>query len=426
MKSRPTADRTAYLNFYFQVHQPRRIRPFGFFDIGKDLSFFDDDLNKAIIQRVSRNCYLPANAMFLELIRRFPQIRITFSISGVALEQFRMYAPEVLQSFKDLASTGSVEFLGETYFHSLTFLSDPDEFVAQVKRHRMAMEENLAVSPSIFRNTELIYSDDVGRLVAKLGFKAIYTDGIEKILHRRSPDHLYEHIDGNGLKIFLRNYSLSDDIAFRFSDRTWKEWPLTAAKFMRWLQVNSLSGRLTTLGLDYETFGEHQKAETGIFQFMRKLMSSLATSKHLRTLTPSEAIHLLIPHGRISSLSPLSWADKERDLSAWLGNDLQRDAFDTSNALGRAIAARGDNNLKELWNYLQTSDHFYYMSTKKGDDGKIHNYFSPYSSPYEAFINYMNVLSDLALRLKRMKKSTLIKKRKGRANSLKQKKLLVA
>ncbi|HET9487430.1 MAG TPA: glycoside hydrolase family 57 protein [Chryseosolibacter sp.] len=426
MKSRPTADRTAYLNFYFQVHQPRRIRPFGFFDIGKDLSFFDDDLNKAIIQRVSRNCYLPANAMFLELIRRFPQIRITFSISGVALEQFRMYAPEVLQSFKDLASTGSVEFLGETYFHSLTFLSDPDEFVAQVKRHQMAMEENLAVSPSIFRNTELIYSDDVGRLVAKLGFKAIYTDGIEKILHRRSPDHLYEHIDGNGLKIFLRNYSLSDDIAFRFSDRTWKEWPLTAAKFMRWLQVNSLSGRLTTLGLDYETFGEHQKAETGIFQFMRKLMSSLATSKHLRTLTPSEAIHLLIPHGRISSLSPLSWADKERDLSAWLGNDLQRDAFDTSNALGRAIAARGDNNLKELWNYLQTSDHFYYMSTKKGDDGKIHNYFSPYSSPYEAFINYMNVLSDLALRLKRMKKSTLIKKRKGRANSLKQKKLLVA
>lgn len=407
MRSHQKPNEKTRLSVYFQVHQPRRLRPFGFFDIGKDKPVFDDDSNREIIRRVARNCYLPANEMLLQLIRLYPQLRITFSVSGTALEQFEKYEPEVIASFRALAETGSVEFLGETYYHSLASVSDSRRFLREVKQHRRAMEKHFGIAPVIFRNTELIYSDEVGRLVSTLGFHGIYVDGIQRILRHRSADHLYEHPDKNGLKIFLRNFSLSDDIAFRFSNRHWKEWPLSPEKFVRWLTPNQVPDRLINLGLDYETFGEHQKSSTGIFKFMKDAMTAIAKSRTIQMVSPSEAIRIVKTAGTVSSPDFISWADKERDLSAWLGNDLQRDAFDTLNSLGQEIQSAGDESLTTWWNYLQTSDHFYYMSTKKGDDGMIHNYFSPYSSPYEAFINYMNVLSHLVLRLENRKKAML-------------------
>jgi alpha-amylase len=330
----------------------------------------------------------------------------------------------VIDSFRRLASTGAVEFLAETYYHSLSCVSNHEDFRRQVQQHRQAIAEHFGVVPKVFRNTELIYSDEVGRLIREMGFDGIYADGIGKILRYRSPDHLYEHAQGNGLKLFLRNFCLSDDIAFRFTDRKWKEWPLTAEKFTQWLLAGHSPQRLITLGLDYETFGEHHKYNTGIFQFMKNVVATVSKSKKIGMITPSEAITLLETKGRLSSPSYISWADRERDLSAWLGNDLQKDAFDTLKTLGKKIAETGDGSLKSAWNYLQTSDHFYYMSTKKGDDGKVHNYFSPYPSPYEAFMAYVNVITELSLRLKHMKKAVL--KHETRAPVGKQKPLMVA
>jgi alpha-amylase len=341
--------------------------------------------------------------MLLELIGKFPNIRITFSISGVALEQLKKYAPEVVETFRLLAATGAVELLGETYYHSLSSLSDPDLFAREVEQHRSAIKETFDVRPLVFRNTELIYSDEIGRMVQALGFMGVYADGVEALLQTRSSGHLYEHADGNGLKVMTRNYSLSDDIAFRFSNKQWTEWPLTAEKFTRWLHTDT--SELTNIGLDYETFGEHQKASTGIFIFLKKVLSIVSHKKEIRMITPSEAMTKLEPQGRISSPMPVSWADKERDISAWLGNHLQRDAYDNLKLTGLQILRLDDRSLFTSWQYLQTSDHFYYMSTKKGDDGQVHSYFSPYPSPYEAFINYMNVLSDIACRVKRVRNS---------------------
>ncbi|HEX8039693.1 MAG TPA: glycoside hydrolase family 57 protein [Chryseosolibacter sp.] len=411
MRSTQERNESSSLSFYFQVHQPRRIRHLGFFDIGKELSYFDDELNGRIMRHVAKNCYEPANQMFLRLIKKFPQTRLTFSLSGVALEELKQYAPAVVESFRALAATGCVEFLGETYYHSLAGLYDSQEFVRQVELHRQAMKDTLGVNPIVFRNTELIYSDEIGWLVRNLGFAGIYADGVEKILGRRSADHVYRHADDDDLRLFLRNYSLSDDIAFRFSDRGWKEWPLTPEKFTGWLEKNPSADRLINLGLDYETFGEHQKAATGIFTFMKKVVASVARSRRLRMVTPSEAMQVLPATDKLSVPVPVSWADKERDLSAWLGNDLQRDAFDTMRSLVTKATENGDSQALHSLCYLQTSDHFYYMSTKHGDDGRIHNYFSPYRSPYVAFIHYMNVLTDISLRLKKRRKVEIMRKR---------------
>lgn len=411
MKSRQGRNEPSSLNFYFQVHQPRRIRHLGFFDIGKGHSWFDDELNGRIMRHVAKNCYEPANEMFLGLLKKFPQTRLTFSLSGVVLEQLKQYAPAVVESFRALAATGRVEFLGETYYHSLAGLYDSQEFVRQVELHRQAINDALGVKPAVFRNTELIYSDEIGWLVRNMGFSGIYADGVEKILGRRSPDHLYRHADDDDLKLLLRNYSLSDDIAFRFSNRGWKEWPLTPEKFTGWLEKNPSGDRLISLGLDYETFGEHQKAATGIFSFMKKVISTVAKSKRVRMVTPTEAIQSLPAREKLSVPVPVSWADKERDVSAWLGNDLQRDAFDTMRSLVAEAAEKGDAEAGQYLRYLQTSDHFYYMSTKNGDDGRIHNYFSPYRSPYEAFIHYMNVLTDISLKLRQRRKADVIERR---------------
>jgi alpha-amylase len=398
MNSQPKI-RNRYLNIYFQVHQPRRLGQFSFFDIGTGRSYFDDGANQIIMQRIARDCYLPTNLLLLKLINQFPQIRITFSISGSALKQMERYAPAVIESFKMLAATGCVEFLGETYYHSLASLVNPDEFKAQVKMHRDKIKHLLGVTPTVFRNTELIYSDDIGRVVSDMGFNGIFTDGFYTLMNQYSPHYLYRHPDRDDLRIFFRNYQLSDDIAFRYAQKEWKSWPLTPKKYLRWLQSIPERENLVTLGLDYETFGEHQKRETGIFKFLEGLVISLANDKNFKMVTPSEAIRLFPSGDTFSVPGIISWADEAHDLSAWLGNEMQQDAFDTIKNLEQAVKATGNPAMLNTWRYLQTSDHFYYMSTKTGDDGKVHNYFSPYSSPYEAFMNYMNIVTDFSNRL---------------------------
>lgn len=388
-----------YINLYFQVHQPKRLRRFQFFDIGSSSSYFDEPLNREIVMRVAENCYLPANKMLLGLIEKYPTIRVTFSLSGIVIEQLKMWHPAALESFKRLAETGAVEFLGETYHHSLACFIDKNEFRSQVEAHRNAIVENFNLVPTIFRNTELIYSDEIAEMVLSMGFDAIYLDGIERVLKGRSPNKIYVH-PNNNLLLLTRNYRLSDDIAFRYSDQSWSEWPLTSETLLGWIKHLPEGSDLVTLGMDYETLGEHQSKAGGIFKFMDDLLTKLAQETQISLVNPSEAIMLIKPRGIISSEKPVSWADQERDLSAWLGNDMQVDAFETLKKLLPRVLKSGSVKMIRECQYLQTSDHFYYMSTKRGSDGSVHQYFSPYSSPYEAFMNYMNVLADVEYRLK--------------------------
>ncbi len=387
-----------YLNLYFQVHQPRRLGQFSFFDIGTGRDYFDDDHNQIIMHRVAKDCYQPANLLLLKLIHKHPGIKVTFSISGSALRQMEVFAPAALESFYILAATGAVEFLSETYYHSLSCLKSKREFYAQIKMHDDKIHKLFGVRPVVFRNTELIYNDEIGRLIQGLGFKGIVTDGIERILHGRSPNRLHQHPEKN-LSIFLRNYRLSDDIAFRFMQKNWSEWPLTPTKLVAKLDAMQATENLVTIGLDYETFGEHLKASTGIFQFLEGMLAKVAKHKTLEMVTPSQAISLIKPLDVLNVPESISWADENRDLSAWLGNGMQQDAFGSLIKMEAKINKTGDPRLLNTWRYLQTSDHFYYMSTKDGDDRGIHDYFSPYASPYEAFMNYMNVLSDLELQI---------------------------
>lgn len=393
------SEKKRHLNLYFQLHQPRRLRKFQFFDIGLKDNYFDDDLNRDIVCRIAARSYLPANRLLLKLIRKHPQLRVTFSVSGVLLEQFELYAPEVLYSFKQLAETGAVEFLGETYHHSLSYFINCEEFIDQIGRHQQKLNELLGVTPKFFRNTELIYSDAIGKIVADLGFEGIYIDGIEKVLNGNTPNALYRHASED-LVLLPRNYQLSDDIAFRYSDKNWSEWPLTGRKFAGWISMLPRHERFVSLGMDYETFGEHKTSDSGIFNFLEAFIDSAAARKTITFINPSEAIRVLPAEQTLSSTRAISWADQERDLSAWLGNDMQRDAFDSLYKFHDAVMKSRNEKLISAYTYLQTSDHFYYMSTKKGSDGVVHQYFSPYGSPYEAFINYMNVIADLEFRIK--------------------------
>jgi alpha-amylase len=389
------------LVLYFQVHQPLRLNRFKFFDIGKGSGYFDEKLNDEILERVAMECYLPANMLLLKLIKKNPELRVAFSVSGITLDKLNEITPEVLYSFRALAETGAVEFLGETQYHSLACMIPGEEFEAQVTEHRNKIEEYLGVRPVVFRNTELIYNDTIAARVRRMGFNGIFCDGLENILGYRSPHHLYEHHESD-LKIFLRNYRLSDDIAFRFNSG---KTPLTVDTYLSWLGAIPADQSLVTIALDYETFGEHQKKSTGIFLFLESLLSSLCSNSTFRMTTPSEALVREKPVGKLSVPMHVSWADQERDLSAWLGNPIQQDAFETLISLGDKIKRTGDPLLEKCWRMLQTSDHFYYMSTKKGDDGNVHSYFSPFPSPYEAFINYMNVLSDFSLLIDRRMKT---------------------
>jgi alpha-amylase len=377
-----------------------RLRTYRFFDIGAYHNYYDDYQNRFIMRRIADKSYLPMNKLLLELIKEYGSaFKVSFSISGVALEQFRMYTPEVLQSFKKLAATGNVEFIAETYSHSLCSMRSRTEFEAQVGKHREMIREYFGQDPTTFRNTELIYSDEIGATVAEMGFKTQLTEGAKHILGWKSPNYIYCNAINPKLKVLLKNFQLSDDIAFRFSERGWSEWPLTAEKFVNWLNAVDPKQEVVNLFMDYETFGEHQWRESGIFDFMRALPARVFTHSEFTFNTPSELSEKLQPMSAIHVEYPISWADEERDLTAWLGNDLQDDAFDNLYALEEMVRKSDDPEIQKDWCYLQASDHFYYMCTKWFSDGDVHKYFNPYSSPYEAYINYMNVISDFRLRL---------------------------
>lgn len=381
---------------YFQIHQPRRLNVVNFFDIPNEPPYFNDSLNEAIVRRVARECYIPANALLLKLIEEVPGIKITFSISGVVIDQLEAYAPEALDSFQRLAKTGAVEFLAETYYHSLASLANGEEFELQVFQHLEKMLEVFGARPVVFRNTELIYNDEIGNRVAKMGFQGIFTEGHESILNARSPHQLYSHPEQEQLKIFLRNYRLSDDIAFRFIQGGKR---LQTTQYLSWLNGMPSQERLINLAMDYETFGEHQKSGTGIFEFLEELLPALASGKKFRMIHPSEAVNILPARENLSVKAHLSWADLERDISAWLGNDMQKDAFNSIMRLESDVKNFGGEKLLKYWRFLQTSDHFYYMSLKTDTDGSVHAYFSPFPSSYEAFISFMNVVTHLSFRI---------------------------
>ena len=392
---------TKSLCLYFQIHQPTRLRLYRFFDIGKDSHYYDDFTNRTILRRVADLCYLPMNNLLLELIEKYKgAFKVAFSISGSALEQFDRYAPEVIDSFKKLAETGCAEFLCETYYHSLASLASPAEFKHQVLKHKAAIEEHFGVTPVVFRNTELIYSDSIGEQVYDMGFRTMLTEGARHILAWRNSDFVYTDEKQSRLKLLLRNYVLSDDIAFRFSNKNWKDWPLTADKYLSWLKNDIANGGdVINLFMDYETFGEHQSANSGIFDFMRYLPEAVLADGTFKFRTPSEVVKQHKPVSSIDIPEPISWADEERDVTAWLGNELQQEAFNKLYGLYEKVALINDPAIFNDYGHLQESDHFYYMCTKFFSDGEVHKYFNPYDTPYEAFINYMNVLSDFIIRV---------------------------
>ncbi len=388
--------------FYFQVHQPYRLKPYRFFDIGDDHYYWDDFLNKSVIRRVAQKCYLPMNALLLDLIERHPgQFKFTFSISGTFMDQMEAFAPDVLESFQRLVATGQVELLNETNGHTLASLKSKEGFKRGVEKHQKKLASLFnGYTPKVFRNTELIYSDEIGEMISELGFDGVLTEGAKHVLGWKSPNYVYSNALNPKLKVLLKNFQLSDDIAFRFGNQTWSDYPLTIDKFINWINAIPAEEQVLNLFMDYETFGEHQWEETGIFEFMRALPEAVLNQSSFDFSTPSEVFKEAKPADMIHVPVPISWADEERDLTAWLGNDLQDEAFDRLYELEAMVNALEDEDLQRDWTYLQTSDHFYYMCTKFFSDGDIHSYFSPYDSPYDAFINYMNVLSDFILRVK--------------------------
>ncbi|MGB8358453.1 MAG: alpha-amylase [Bacteroidales bacterium] len=386
---------------YFQVHQPFRLRRYRFFEMGHEHYYYDDFMNESILRKISSDCYLPANRILLDLIRKHKgKFRVTFSLSGIVIDQFRLYAPEVLASFKELAETGCVEFLAETNSHSLASLMDRARFEKQISIHAEKMIEYLGYKPTSVRNTELIYSDEIGSWMADMGYKATVTEGAKHILGWKSPNFLYCNAINPKLKVLLRNYTLSDDIAFRFSNKNWSSYPLTAEKYVSWIKGLSSSSDIVNIFMDYETFGEHQKKETGIFDFLKHLPEVVIKKTPFAFMTVSEIADNFQPVAVLHVPSPISWADEERDLTAWMGNELQTAAVSKLYSLSEQVYRSGSDQILRDWGYLQSSDHFYYMSTKFFSDGAVHAYFNPYENPYQAFMNYMNVLSDFEIRLK--------------------------
>jgi len=387
--------------FYFQVHQPDRLRHYTIFD--SDTNYFDDARNAEICRKVANKCYLPTNRLLLRLIKEHRgRFRIAFSLTGVVLEQFRQSAPDVLASFQELAATGCVEFLGETYYHSLSFLFARDEFAEQVRMHRQLTEELFGQRPCVFRNTELIYNNDLAEEIERLGgFKAILTEGADHILGYRSPNYVYRPPNTQDIKLLLKNFRLSDDIAFRFSNQQWSEWPLRPGKFGQWINAVNGNGYTVNLFIDYETFGEHQWEDTGIFGFLRELPAEVLKNPDNDFKTPSEVADSFDAVGTVDVPELISWADTERDLSAWLGNAMQHNAITHLYELAEAMHRSGDPDLLRAWRRLQTSDHFYYMCTKYFSDGDVHKYFNPYASPYDSYINFMSVLDNLRSRCPR-------------------------
>jgi len=387
----------------FQIHQPFRHRRYRFFDIGADHYYYDDFTNDAVVSGIAAKSYLPANQLLLKLADKLgDKLKIAFSISGVAIDQFEMYAPEVIESFQQLAKTGCVEFLAETYSHSLVSLKNDAVFREQVKLHEEKIFSLFGQKPRVFRNTEMIYSDKVGEQVAEMGFTGMVTEGAKQVLGWKSSGFLYVNAINPRLKILMRNYKLSDDIAFRFSNKNWAEYPLTPGKYEKWLLNLPARDEVVNIFLSYEAFGVRHVVESGVFDFLEQLLVKIAANPGLKLSTPTEIMQFLQPVSAVSVPNAISWADEERDLTAWLGNEMQNEAFEKLYKLGAQMLQCKNESLLRDWKYLQTSDHFFYMSTKVSTDGEVHKHFNPFGSPYDAFINYMNVLSDFELRLNQL------------------------
>jgi len=397
------------LIFYFQVHQPFRLRKnYSFFDIGNNHFYEDEEANRAILNKVADKCYIPTNLMLLDLIKQYPgKFKVSFSISGVAIEQFEKYNPYVLETFQMLAETGQVEFIAETYYHSLSFIFSKEEFKAQVEMQKQKVEQYFKQTPTTFRNTELIYNNDVAHFAEQLGFNTILAEGANQVLGWRSPNFLYQPVGSYKMNLLLKNFKLSDDIAFRFSNRAWEDYPLTAEKYASWIHSIAGSGEVINLFMDYETFGEHQWEDTGIFNFMRALPGEILKHPDFQFLMPKEAALNYTPLSQIDTPFFVSWADLERDLTAWLGNSLQDSSIEKVYEIEEMVKATKDPDLIHTWRKLLTSDHFYYMCTKWFSDGDVHKYFNPYESPYDAFIIFTNVLNDLIQTIKNKSKNKL-------------------
>lgn len=384
--------------FYFQIHQPFRLKPYRFFDIGNDHYYDDDFANEDILSRIAHRSYIPAAESLLRMIQESNgKFRCAISITGLAIEQCEIYVPEFLDLLKKLADTGCVEFLAETYSHSLASLIDPEEFEAQVKAHDQLIYEKFGQRPKVLRNTELIYCDEMAPMIHALGYKGVITEGAKHILGWKSPNYVYRAASCPKLKLLLKNDKLSDDVARNFSNTSWEAYPLTADKYIDWIASTPADEQVVNLFMNLETFGDFQPRESGIFQFLEAL-PRFATQRGVEFITPSEAVSKLKPVADLSVLHPISWADEARDTSAWLGNKLQNEAFNKLYAVGERVRLCTDRRLKQDWNRLQSSDHFFYMSTKQRD-GKSHAAFSPYETPHQAFTNYMNVLADFLVRV---------------------------
>lgn len=389
---------------YLHVHQPYRVRRYSVFDIANRHDYFDDYApealtnNEFIIHKVAEKSYLPTNRRLLQLLRQHPEFHLSMSITGTVIEQLERWAPHVLQSFKDLTDTGRVEIVGETFHHSLAFFYSREEFETQVRMHRQKVQAVFGQTPSVFRNTELAYNNDLAYWADKAGYKAILAEGWDRILGWRSANFVYRPAYTDHIRLLMKNYRLSDDIAFRFGDRDWSGWPLTADKFSHWLN-DTHDAQVFNLFMDYETFGEHQWEASGIFDFLEHLPGEWLKTKGNSFKTVSQVVDTFDAVDTVDVPDTITWADTERDLSAWLGNDMQLSAIRNLYDLEEPILATGDLALIEDWRRLQTSDHFYYMCTKWFNDGDIHAYFSPYDNPYDAFIAFMNAYHDVRYRL---------------------------
>ncbi len=389
--------------FYFQVHQPYRLRDYSIFEIGNNSHYYYDDKNRSVLRKVAHKCYLPANKTILNLIKKHPEFKASYSFSGVVLDQFEEYAPDVLNSFQELVDTGNVEVLDETYYHSLAFVYSIDEFKKQVGMHRKKVKELFNYKPKVFRNTELIYNNYLAKNAEEMGYEGVIAEGADHVLGWRSPNFVYRPYTTSKIKLLLKNYRLSDDIAFRFSCREWKEFPLYADKFAGWVNQVNGNGHCVNLFMDYETFGEHQWQETGIFNFLDHLPNEIFKHPDNGFVTPTELVRKHEPVGELDIPYMVSWADVERDLSAWLGNRMQQSALNSIFQLEKDVKSINDQKLLHDWRRLQTSDMYYYMCTKWFNDGDVHKYFNPYDSPYDAFIIFMNILNDMKLRIAKAK-----------------------
>lgn len=389
--------------WYMHVHQPYRVRHYSIFDIGNNHNYFDAAYdegtnNERIIHKVARKSYLPTNQKLLKLLHEHPDFKLSLSITGTVLEQLERWAPDALQSFKDLTATGRVEIVAETYHHSLAFLYSRSEFETQVQMHREKIQQIFGQTPQVFRNTELTYNNELGQWADQAGYKGVLAEGWPSILGWRNANYVYRPVGTQNTRLLLRNYQLSDDIGFRFGNKHWSGWPLTADKFVHWLN-NTYDATNFNLFMDYETFGEHQWDDTGIFNFLEHLPKEWLKTPDHTFMTVSEVIDANQPVESLSAPGTVTWADSDRDLSAWLGNGMQNSAIESLYGLEKDILASEDLALINDFRRLQTSDHFYYMCVKWFTDGDVHAYFSPYESPYDAFISFMNAYHDLKFRL---------------------------